>query len=57
MGNLSKGSMKVGGRLARLVYISLYRMHQVALHGFFKTGLMTLVESINKIIRPRLKLD
>ncbi|MFT6987718.1 MAG: NADH dehydrogenase [Psychromonas sp.] len=56
MGNLSKGSMKVEGTIARLVYISLYRMHQVALHGYFRTGLITLVEGINKILRPRLKL-
>ncbi|ABM03753.1 fused respiratory FAD-dependent NADH dehydrogenase and cupric reductase [Psychromonas ingrahamii 37] len=56
MGNLTKGSMKVEGTVARLVYISLYRMHQVALHGYVRTGLITLVESINKILRPRLKL-
>jgi len=36
--------------------VSLYRLHQVALHGYLKTGLMTLSGRINKIIRPRLKL-
>ncbi|RPH23604.1 NAD(P)/FAD-dependent oxidoreductase [Buttiauxella warmboldiae] len=56
MGNLMRGSMMVEGRMARFVYISLYRMHQVALHGYFKTGLMMLVGSINRVIRPRLKL-
>ncbi|HBI07420.1 MAG TPA: FAD-dependent oxidoreductase, partial [Erwinia persicina] len=56
MGNLMRGSMMVEGRIARFVYISLYRMHQVALHGYFKTGLMMLVGSINRVIRPRLKL-
>jgi NADH dehydrogenase len=56
MGNLTKGSMKVEGRIARLVYISLYRMHQVALHGYMRTALMALVQSINRILRPRLKL-
>ena len=56
MGNLMRGSMMVEGRIARLVYISLYRMHQIALHGYFKTGLMMLVGRINRIIRPRLKL-
>lgn len=56
MGNLMRGSMMVEGRIARLVYISLYRMHQVALHGYFKTALMMLVGSINRVIRPRLKL-
>ena len=56
MGNLMRGSMMVEGRLARFVYISLYRMHQVALHGYIKTGLMMLVGQINRILRPRLKL-
>ncbi|MFV0575128.1 MAG: NAD(P)/FAD-dependent oxidoreductase [Vibrio sp.] len=56
MGNLTKGSMMIEGRLARVVYISLYRMHLVALHGCFKTGLMMLVGSINRVLRPNLKL-
>ncbi|MGF1682328.1 NAD(P)/FAD-dependent oxidoreductase [Photobacterium minamisatsumaniensis] len=56
MGNLTKGSMMVEGRIARIVYISLYRMHLVALHGVFKTGLMMLVGRINRVLRPNLKL-
>lgn len=56
MGNLVRGDMMVEGKIARIVYISLYRMHQIALHGYIKTGLMMLVGSINRIIRPRLKL-
>lgn len=56
MGNLTGGSMMVEGRIARFVYISLYRLHQVALHGYFRTLLMTLSGRINKVIRPRLKL-
>ena len=56
MGNLTKGSMMIEGRLARLVYVSLYRLHQVALHGYWHTLLLTLVGHINKVIRPRLKL-
>ncbi|MGR5235406.1 NAD(P)/FAD-dependent oxidoreductase [Vibrio alfacsensis] len=56
MGNLTKGSMMVEGRIARVVYISLYRMHQMALHGVVKTGLMMLVGRINRVLRPNLKL-
>ena len=56
MGNLTKGSMMIEGRLARLVYVSLYRLRQVALHGYWHTLLLTLVGHINKVIRPRLKL-
>ncbi|SPW26776.1 NADH dehydrogenase [Edwardsiella tarda] len=56
MGNLTRGSMMIEGRIARLMYISLYRMHQIALHGYLKTGLRMLVDSINRVIRPHLKL-
>ncbi len=56
MGNLMRGSMMVEGRIARTVYVSLYRMHQVALHGYTRTGLMLLVGRINRFLRPRLKL-
>ena len=56
MGNLAKGSLFIEGHLARLVYISLYRMHQVAIYGFIKTGLVMLASRINRWLRPRLKL-
>ncbi|AJQ96961.1 NAD(P)/FAD-dependent oxidoreductase [Gynuella sunshinyii] len=56
MGNLTRGSMNIEGKLARMAYVSLYRMHQLALHGWTKMILMTLSEKINKVIRPRLKL-
>jgi len=46
----------IEGRLARLVYVSLYRLHQLAVYGYTKTCLITLVDRINKVIRPRLKL-
>ena len=56
MGNLVGGRMAIEGRIARLVYTSLYRMHLVAIHGFLKgTGLM-LVGHVNEVVRPRLKL-
>lgn len=56
MGNLMRGSMMVEGLFARIVYTSLYRMHQVALHGYIRTGLMMLVGRINRLLRPKLKL-
>ncbi len=56
MGNLMGKSTMVEGRAARIVYISLYRMHQMALHGWIKTALIMFSGSINRIIRPRLKL-
>lgn len=56
MGNLVGGAMMIEGRIARMAYISLYRMHQVALHGWWRTVMISVIGRINKIIRPRLKL-
>lgn len=56
LGNLTKDSIMIEGKLARVMYISLYRLHQVALHGYIKTGLLVLVDGINRVLRPRLKL-
>lgn len=56
MGNLTKGSMFIEGKIARMAYLSLYRMHQVALHGCVKTGLIMLVGRINRFLRPTMKL-
>lgn len=54
--NLLHGSIMIRGYIARFIYMSLYRMHQVALHGYIKTSLIILVEYINRILRPRLKM-
>ena len=56
MGNLVGGRMAIEGRLARLVYTSLYRMHLLAIHGWLKGVALLLVGRVNRIIRPRLKL-
>jgi len=56
MGNLIGGRMAIEGRLARFVYVSLYRMHLIAIHGWFKGLALILVGHVNQIIRPRLKL-
>lgn len=56
MGNLNKGSLFIEGRVARFVYVSLYRMHQVAIHGVIKTALVIFANRINRWLRPRLKL-
>lgn len=55
MGNLSK-DFTFGGKVARLMYISLYRMHQITLHGYFKTLLIILRDLVNKKTGPKLKL-
>ncbi|CUX97208.1 NAD(P)/FAD-dependent oxidoreductase [Candidatus Hoaglandella endobia] len=56
MGNQMCSSMMIKGRIARMVYTALYRMHQISLHGYIKTGLIMLVGRINRVIRPHLKL-
>lgn len=56
MGNLTKNSMFVEGKIARLVYISLYRMHQKAIHGTLKTIALWLAEKVMRVVRPRMKL-
>jgi len=56
MGNLIGGRMAIEGRLARLVYTSLYRMHLIAVHGWLKGTALLLVGRVNRIVRPRLKL-
>ena len=56
MGSLIGGRMAIEGRLARFVYASLYRMHLIAIHGWWKGLAMLAVGQINAIVRPRLKL-
>lgn len=56
MGNLTRGSMFVEGRLARIVYISLYRMHQVAIHGWLKASAIMLAQKIGRAVKPKMKL-
>ena len=56
MGNLIGGRMAIEGRLARFVYVSLYRMHLIAIHGWLKGLALIAVGHVNHIIRPRLKL-
>lgn len=56
MGNLVGGRMAIEGRLARMVYVSLYRMHLIAIHGWVRGLALVAVGHVNRVIRPRLKL-
>jgi NADH dehydrogenase len=55
VGNLT-GSVMLEGWLARMFYISLYRMHQMALYGTFRTLMLMLGSRIGKGTEPRMKL-
>ncbi|WP_395646156.1 NAD(P)/FAD-dependent oxidoreductase [Terricaulis sp.] len=56
MGGLIGGKLAIEGRLARFVYMSLYQMHLVAIHGWLRGIALILVGHVNHVIRPRLKL-
>ncbi len=55
MGNLT-GNVMLEGWLARMFYVSLYRMHQIALYGVARTGLMMIGDKLSTSTVPRLKL-
>ena len=56
MGFVSRGSVRVEGLLAKMFYISLYKMHLMALHGFWRMALDTLARMIKRQTEPRVKL-
>ena len=56
MGALVGGSLLIEGYVARLMYASLYKMHELALHGFTKVALDTLARMINRRTEPHVKL-
>ena len=56
MGGLVGGALALEGRLARLAYTSLYRMHLLSIHGWLKGTAMIIVGHVNAIIRPKMKL-
>ncbi len=55
MGNLM-GTVSVGGFIARIVYLSLYKMHQVAIHGYFRTAMLTLSNLFRRSTHAKIKM-
>jgi NADH dehydrogenase len=56
MGGLIGGSLMVEGAFARLMYVLLYKMHELALHGPTKVTLDTLARVITRRTEPHVKL-
>ena len=59
VGNLMGKAIKnvrIEGLLARLVYLSLYKMHQVSLFGYTRTALLTLSNLFRRSVHPEIKL-
>jgi NADH:ubiquinone reductase (H+-translocating) len=56
MGSLMGRSLWVEGLFARIMYLSLYKLHQVALHGYWKTALGSASRWLTRSTEPRVKL-
>lgn len=55
MGSLM-GTVSVGGFIAYLVYLSLYKMHQIAIHGYFRTSMLTLSNMFRRSTHAKIKM-
>ena len=56
MGGLTKGDLFIEGWFARMMCTSLYKMHELALHGWVKVALDTLARMITRRTEPHVKL-
>lgn len=56
MGAVTRGSVMIEGLFAKIMYLSLYKMHEFALHGFTKVFLDTLARIITRRTEPHIKL-
>ncbi len=56
MGFITGGTLRLEGLLAKLFYLSLYRLHIWALHGFWRMALDTLARMIRSQTDPKVKL-
>ncbi len=59
MGNLlgrKPGSIMIEGLLARFVYLSLHKMHQIVIQGVIRVTLTTIANILTQKTKPRMKL-
>ena len=56
MGSLTGSNLWIEGWFARMMYESLYKMHELALHGFWKVTLDTAARVITRRTEPHVKL-
>ena len=47
----------IRGRMAMLSHIMLYRSHQARIYGFWRGGLLWLIDLMNSRLRPSIRLD
>ncbi|BAU91534.1 FAD-dependent pyridine nucleotide-disulfide oxidoreductase [Methylorubrum populi] len=56
MGFIQGRNMFIAGLFARLMYRSLYKMHETAVNGWWKTSLDALARALTRRTEPRVKL-
>ncbi|MBB2959925.1 NAD(P)/FAD-dependent oxidoreductase [Methylobacterium sp. R2-1] len=56
MGFIQGKNMFIAGLFARLMYRSLYKMHETAVNGWWKTSLDALARALTRRTEPRVKL-
>ena len=55
MGNLT-GTVMIEGFFARIMYLSLYKLHQLALFGFYRTMMLSIAHTLRSTVDPKIKL-
>lgn len=50
------GNLWISGVIARLMYVSLYKLHQAALYGWWRTLLLGLANRLRRTVDPEIKL-
>jgi NADH dehydrogenase len=56
MGFIAGEKFRVEGWIAKFVYVTLYRQHILALHGFWRMALDTLARMLRRQVDPKVKL-
>lgn len=56
MGGLIGKNLMIEGYFAKLMYLSLYKLHELSVHGVIKTALYTLARLLSKQVNPTVKL-
>jgi NADH dehydrogenase len=56
MGGIVGKNLMIEGYFAKLMYLSLYKLHELSIHGVLKTSLYTLARMLTKQANPTVKL-
>ena len=56
MGRLIGGNLFIQGLIARWMYASLYKMHQVSIYGTLRVAIDTVSRVVRHRLEPRVKL-